>query len=327
MVSKTKYEISNQTIKKLFEKAKITDIVHISPLGAGEFNAVFCVKTKSKEYALKIAPTDEAPTMTYEKNMMETEVFWYEKMREHTSINVPKIYFTDYSKDLIPTNYFIMEKLPGETLDKMKLSKQEKQQSQAKLAEMVAQIHKVKGERFGYIQNGLHDNWYQAIRSMVIAILEDCSKKGKRSKKGELLLKHIDENKALLEKSECCMVNFDIWEPNIICKRENNSIKYSWIDPERGFWGDPIVDFVCLEMTNPLADKKISLKAYNEVADSPVSATKEEQIRYAIAQGYLGVLMEVERYFRYTPHHFGWWRNVFASKWLFASAFRGLKHD
>lgn len=84
MISKTKYKIENKEIEKIFRAAGIGGITGISPLGAGEYNAVFSVSTREKEYVLKIAPAQEAPVMTYEKDMMRAEVFWYRQMREHT---------------------------------------------------------------------------------------------------------------------------------------------------------------------------------------------------------------------------------------------------
>jgi len=325
MISKTKYKIDNAGIEKLFARANITGIEEISPLGAGEYNAVFHVKAHSKEYVIKIAPTDDVPVLSYEKNMMASEVFWYEQMREHTSIDVPEVYFTDFEKKIIPANYFIMERLAGQQLDKMEFSEKEKADSATQTAKMAAQIHKIKNDKFGYIQNGLYDNWYQAIKAMVYHIIRDCAEKGKKTVRGEKLLLFIDSHKAVLEKAECCMVNFDIWAPNILCRREDGSIKYAWIDPERSFWGDRTADFVCLEMTVPLADKKASLEAYNSVADKPIIVTKEEEIRYAVSQAYLGLIMEAEKYFRYTPFHFGWWRNVLVSKLLFKKSFEVLK--
>lgn len=321
MISRTKYKLDNQTISKLFQSAGIGEITEIAPLGAGEYNAVFSVKADGKEYALKIAPTDDIEILTYEKDMMASEVFWYKQMREHTDITLPEIYHIDYTREIIPANYFIMTKLAGKQLDKMDFSDIEKTESIAEMAKMAAKIHRIKNDKFGYLQNGLYDNWYLAIRAMVNALIKDCSLKGRKTKRGERLVELIDKYKAILEKAECSMVNFDIWAPNIICKREEGIIKYAWIDPERSFWGDCIVDFVCLEMFTPLESKKISLDAYNSVTDTHVHATDEEKIRYAVAQGYLGLIMEVEKYFRYTPFHFGWWRNVFASAWLFRSAF------
>lgn len=327
MISRTKYEIDNETIKKLFKAAGIDGVLEIAPLGSGEYNAVFSAKADGKEYALKIAPKDDVPILTYEKDMMSSEVFWYNQIKEHTSITVPEIYYTDFDKKIIPTNYFIMEKLQGQQLDKADLSKDEKADSVSEMSKMVAQIHKIKNDKFGYVQNELYDDWYQAIRAMSKNILNDCEKKGKKSKNGEKLLTYIDKHKDVLKKAECSMVNFDMCPPNIMCKRENDKIKYAWIDPERSFWGDRIFDFVLLEMMVPFANKKASFSAYNSIADKPVNATDEEKIRYAVALGYLALIMEVEKYFRYTKSNFGWWRNALASALFFKKSFEGLKNE
>lgn len=326
MISKTKYIINDATIKELFSAARIDGIIDISPLGAGEYNAVYGVKTHNKDYALKIAPANDIPILTYEKNMMLSEIYWYDKMKTHTSISVPQICHSDFTLKIIPVNYFIMEKLPGLHLDEMDFSETEKVESATITAKMAAMIHQVKNDKFGYIQNELYDSWYQAIRAMVKAVINDCVSIGKKTERGEKLLSLIDKHKAVLEKVECCMVNFDIWPANIICTREGRQLKYSWIDPERSFWGDRIFDFVCLEPGTPLADKKASITAYNTVTDKPIVICKDEQIRYAVALGYLALIMEVERYYRYTPSDLGWKRNVKSSAIFYSSAFNTLEN-
>ena len=52
MVSKTKFVIDDNKIKELFSKAGISKITKISPLGAGEYNAVFEVMA-DKSYVSK----------------------------------------------------------------------------------------------------------------------------------------------------------------------------------------------------------------------------------------------------------------------------------
>lgn len=324
MISRTKFSIDEKTIVRLFKKAKIGDVGNIKPLGAGEFNAVYSAEKGNKTYVIKLAPDDNAPTLIYEKNMMRSEVFWYEQMRKGTSIKVPEIYFSDFTRETIPTDYFIMEMLPGVTLDKAELTKEEKQNAEEMKACMTAQIHSVKNDKFGYIQNELYDNWYLAVKAMFENLLNDCRKKGKKSLRGEKMLGFIEKYKDILEKAECCMVNFDIWDPNIMCERKDGKIEYAWIDPERSFWGDRILDFSCLESMKPLKEKTISLAAYNRFADNPVNVSEDEIIRYAVAQGLMGLIMETEKYYRYTPHHFGWWRNVGGSMMFYKNAFSVL---
>ena len=100
--SKTKYEATLEEIKELFSFHKIGNVKSIAPLGNGEFNSAYKVMLDDgKSFALKIAPTEGATVLTYEKNMMESEVFWYKKMHENTDILCPKVYVADFSKSII----------------------------------------------------------------------------------------------------------------------------------------------------------------------------------------------------------------------------------
>lgn len=325
MISRTKLKVDEVTIQKMFEQAGIHGVSHIAPLGAGEYNAVYSAKANGKEYAIKISPEESIPILTYETNLLSSELFWYKKMKEMTDIPVPEIYYSDFSKTLLPANYFIMERVKGVQLDKMELTPEEKEAVSLEKAKILAAIHKIKNDQFGYVQNGLFDDWYQAIKSMTVAIIRDGQKKNHRSRRGERLLAYIEQYKPILQSVECSMINYDLWDPNLICSREKGKIKYTLIDPERSCWGDRIADFVCLEPMIALEDKKSSLKAYNSVAGQPILATKNEKIRYAVALGYLALILEVEKYYRYTPLHFGWWRNTIVSKMAFDHSLKDLK--
>lgn len=325
MVSKTKFVISDSKIKEIFHHFGIDNIKSISPLGSGEYNAVFEIKA-DKSYVLKLAPDSSIPVLTYEDKMMSSEVFWYDQIKRHTDIRVPDVYFTDYSKSIVPTEYFIMEKLDGEMRSTAKLGVNAVRES---TAFMLSQIHKIKNDRYGYIQNQLYDNWYDALCSMIQNLLTDAKRVGKRSASGEKLLKYAHKYKDILMKVECTMVNYDLWDANVICcKDKNGKTEYCWIDPERSFWGDRIFDFIYVD-NNPIfsfKSKQKSIEVYNRIADKPIEINRESEIRYAFAQGLIGVIQEVEKYYRYTPRHFGWWRNVICYKCIFKNAFEVLKN-
>ena len=324
MISRTKYEIDESSLLHLIAQAGISGVSAISPLGDGEFNAVFLASAPEQNYVVKIAPPEDASVMTYEKNMMQSEVFWYRMMREKTGIRVPAVYAADFGHTLLPVSYFIMEHLPGTPLNKAKLGAKDRAAVDAALAGMLAQMHAISGSRFGYEQCGLHDDWYQAITQIIMQTLDDCSRKNRRSRRGERLLRLIARHQSALEKAPCCMVNFDIWPANIIVRCEEGALRLAWIDPERSFWGDPMLDFVCFAFHKPLASITQILAAYNAAAHVPVSPTAEETVRFATGQGYLALIMEVEKYYRYTPLRFGWWRNVIACRLLYRAAFRVL---
>ena len=325
MISRTKYKIDETTILGLLAEAGISGVTSAFALGDGEFNAVFLAHAGEKRYVLKIAPQDSAPVMTYERDMMRSEVCWYSVMRKQTSIRVPEVLFSDFSRVLLPVPYFIMEYLPGEPLNKANLTPAEREAADAQLIAMTAQLHAIPSDRFGYLQNEQFDQWYDTIHAFVEQALTDCAQKKRRSRRGERLLRLIERNRAILEDVEGCMVNFDIWPANIIARRENGALSLAWIDPERSFWGDRMLDFVCFAVHRPLTAKVNVLAAYTAVAQTPVTLSSEEQIRFAIGQGYLALIMETEKYYRYSLFNFGWWRNVLACRLLYRAAFSALK--
>ena len=325
MRSRSKYELDSGTIIHLFERAGIGGAEKIAPLGAGEYNSVYSVDAAGRAYAIKIAPQEPAAVLTYEQQMMAQEVYYYDLMASRARIRVPRLYYSDFSRTEIPSDYFIMDRLQGKQLDQAELSDIQKKEAETKLAAMVAGMHSVTGEQFGYRQNGMHGNWHLALQAMVANLIKDCRRLGRRTRRGERLLETIAVHRQLLEPVECSLINFDIWPPNIFCDWENGELTLSWIDPERCLWGDRIADFVCLDFMNMSLDAKTAtIQAYNRASDEPVIIGDEERIRFAIMLGYLGLIMEVEKYARYTLLHYGYWRNVMVSRMLFSNCFAQL---
>ena len=165
--SKTKYQAAPEEICSLFESRGIGRVISTAHLGDGEFNAAYKVTCENgKDYVLKIAPPKDAAVLSYENNMMESEVYWYGLMKKYTDILCPEIYASDTSCKIIKSNCFIMEMMEGETLWKCDFSPEEAERVRAEKIGMLAKIHGIRNDRYGYIQSGLHDSWYEALRSM-----------------------------------------------------------------------------------------------------------------------------------------------------------------
>lgn len=323
MKSKTKYFIDEEKIKEIFSLAKLGDAINISELKAGEFNAAYFVATEDREYVLKIAPLNNKNTLTYEKDIMEREVAFYKCISEQTDVKTPYIYFHDDTKHIIPSNYFIMEKLCSIPLSDCKIEKVERDNAYSKIGEMVASLHNIKGKGFGYEQNGLQNNWYEAIKSMTENLINDCRKYNKKLKAGHKLLNYIETCKDILLKVEPTFTHFDIWDGNVFYENKNNEISLTLIDTERGFWGDSLGDFVSIEMFKDLKNKG-SIQSYNKTAKNPIQFTKEEQIRFNIMRAYLGLIVYTEKYARYKFLQSKYFINCNLSKYFIKTSFSAI---
>ena len=325
IISKTKYEASEAEIRELFSFHKLGNVVSTTALGNGEFNAVYkVVCDNGTTYALKIAPPAGAKVLSYEKNMMEAEVFWYSQMHEKTDILCPEVYVSDFSKGIIKSNCFIMEMMPGGPLWEMGLSDEGYASVQKQKIGMLTKIHRITNDGYGYIQTGLKSSWYEALKSMASRLVDDCKSLGHETPDGARFVCLIDKHQKLLETVPCRMVNFDLWDSNVLYNAETGKI--CWIDPERGFWGDPVADFIPLGYGQkvPLSAKQKELDIYNSMADEKILLTEETQIRYALAVCYLALIEEVEKYVRYEPDNPTYIRNTVDARAMYDMAFELL---
>ena len=323
--SKTKYEATDTEIKELFLAHRIGNVSKITPLGDGEFNAAYkATCDDGTSYVLKIAPPDDSKVLSYEKGMMESEVFWYKMMHEKTDILCPKVYVSDFSETILHSSCFIMELMEGEPLWAVNFTESENKQIQTKKIEMLTKIHRISNDKFGYRQAGLHDTWYLALRSMAENLVKDCKALGKETPDGEKFISYIDKHRKILEKVSCRMVNFDLWDSNILYNPKTAQI--CWIDPERGFWGDPVADFITLGSGQKtlLSQKQNELDIYNEMTKEKIQLTEENEIRYALLVCYLALIEEVEKYVRYETDHPNYIRNTADAREMYDIAFKVL---
>lgn len=323
VISRTKYPITEPQIRDIFAKAGLGPVSTIRTLGAGEFNAVFAVEAGERTYALKVAAPNTA-VQIYEQNMMESELAWYDLIQSHTDIRTPKIHYRDLSRTLIPTNYFIMEFLPGCQKDQLTLNENQQLLADQQLARMHAKIHRIPGPGFGYPQSGLKENWYEGLRHILENLREDARRAGYAMPRLDPVMAWLDVFRPILEAVPCRLISFDGWDPNFISIGEDSDHpEFAWIDPERCFWGDPVLDFVPLDIGHiHLDDKTAVLEAYNALAEFPILPDAKTRIRYGFGLSYLAAIMECERYYRYTPENPIWERNSQNADLFYNLAFR-----
>jgi len=332
MKSKTKFSIKYDIIVKIFEYAKLGKVLRAAPMSAGEFNAVYFIETDMKKYVLKIAPKSDTAILSFEKNMLPQEVAFYALIKKHTSMRVPKIYFLDFSKKLIDADYFIMEFVEGKMLQKACLNRTDKARVNELLMQFLAQLHSIKGNGFGYVQTGLCDTWHNALKNMIENLILDAKVFDKKLSDVYRLLDYVDKYKSVLENVPPCLVNFDLWNVNILYINNTfeNDFSLTLIDPERCFFGDPLGDFVARKALKPLDEKYDLFNAYyknfskNQCSIS-YGLTNDEKIRYYIMHGYLSLIMQTEKTYRYKKSQLKYHLTTLAARFFMRYALKGLQ--
>jgi aminoglycoside phosphotransferase (APT) family kinase protein len=297
MESKTKNKKTREQIEKMAERAfgGITLSAGedaVCELKEGWFNAAYNVRlANGREIILKIAPPDGAEILTYEKNIMVTEVDSMRMVRANPAIPVPEIYFFDQVRDLCDSDYFFMEKLTGDNLEHVKASLPPEIQTEIELSigAIIREINGFTGTYFGYEGNSdlRAENWKEAFLKIMDSVLEDGRRKNVDYGFGydeirAAILKHASSLEAVTMPQ---LVHWDAWNPNFFVKDGKIT---GIIDFERALWADPLMEaqFRLEGITN-------SMHGYGKI-----SFTREEEQRCYLYTLHLALIMNTECYYR-----------------------------
>ncbi|MEZ4627699.1 MAG: hypothetical protein R2912_06315 [Eubacteriales bacterium] len=287
MISRTKYQLDEATILQLFAKAGIANVRHAETSGRrGVQCGSYLAHADQQDYVAQGCPCGTAPVMRYEHNMMESEVFCMINC-ERTPLSACQRFMPPISRGNSSRAVFHYGIFTRRAVEQGQPYAGRAHKSTACPLLWAAQLHAISSERFGHVQNALFDNWYQAPPCVCPVTLENCAKKH-RSHRGERLLRLIEQHRAILEPVEGCMVNFDIWPANSIKGSEKRvAFAYAGSTRSAAFGVIRCLTSSVLQFHQPLSDKPDVIAAYNAAAKTSITLSKEEQIRFAIGQGYL----------------------------------------
>ena len=299
--NKMKQTISENTVSEIFEKHSLGEIAEIKEMSGGYFNSVLKVETVTGDkYIIKIAPGAKTEVLTYEQDLIKSEVYIYSLLESVTSVHFPEVYACNYEGGA-PYKYSIMEFLEGEMLNRIKLPSEQYKSVMHDLGKAMAEIHTITGkDGFGYTQNGLKPTWKEAYLSMVENVTADGKRKNAR-------IPYLKTIKEIIRKNECVLdtvktpslIHFDLWAGNIMIK---DGRLYGLIDCERAMFGDIMGEFISLDFASPfdLEKHKELIDGYNSFAKEKINFGRDEFIRLYLMKIYLGMIAYVEQYYRST---------------------------
>lgn len=300
MESKTKNRKTREQVAAMVERAfggttLTAGEEALSELKDGWFNAAYNVRlSDGREVILKIAPPQDAEVMTYEQDIMVTEVASMRMVAQNPAIPVPEIYYFDTARDLCDSAYFFMEKLTGDNLEHVKkdLPPEIQAQIDQRIGRIIREINGFTGTYFGYDGNSAlrGDTWKEAFIKIVESVLEDGLRKNAEygfsvDAIRAAILKHAPSLEAVTTPR---LVHWDAWDPNFFVKDGQVT---GILDFERVLWADPLMEAQFRALT--FGGVSESMKGYGKT-----TFTHEEDERCNLYTLHLGLVMKTECYYR-----------------------------
>lgn len=309
MISNTKTILDEKKLQEIIDFNYVdSKITNITELTDGWFKAIYVLELYhndlniTEEVVLKTGILKDKYVLSYEKDLMRTEVLVF-NLLENTIIPTPKILKTDFSNSIINCDYFIMEKLQGDSWNNLQaeITEQNQEKLLSEIATYTAAMHNIKGEYFGYIKDDKSyqfKDWKSAFINMLDMVSED-GKKANLKLPYDLVMNTLKPYFYLLDEIiEPSLVNFDMWTKNImLIKKYDEYIIDGIIDLERAFYGDPYADFISSNtICEDVSNNEIFKNAYSTVSKKEFTFTKNDELRLLMYTIYLFLIMGTEVY-------------------------------
>ncbi|MET0406665.1 MAG: hypothetical protein ABW123_29875, partial [Cystobacter sp.] len=101
MQSRTKVALERELVVLLVREVlgSTSAVRHIEELADGMFNAAYALELDGgTSVVLKVAPPPELPLLTYERDLLRTEVEFYERVQGVAHCPVPRVLAHDFSR-------------------------------------------------------------------------------------------------------------------------------------------------------------------------------------------------------------------------------------
>lgn len=292
-------------------------VISSEELTGGFFNTAYDLQLNDgRSVILKVAPALETETLSYEKDIMRTEVEALRLVRAAGGVPVPEVYSFDDSLQLIPCPYFFMEKVAGEPYSDVKgrLSDEQRASIEYEIGQYQRRINEIKGPAFGLFggdASGKGASWRDTFSEMMGNVLQDARRLNAVLPASELEIRQVLEHylPALDEVTQPRLIHWDLWNGNIFVQ---DGVIVSIIDWERALWGDVLQEYYFRHFENSEA----FYEGYGAAFDSP-----NEVLRKSVYDLYLDLIMVIECYSRQykDENHVRWAHANLAETWKLLS--------
>lgn len=332
MDSLTKKKLTAEEIERIARVVFGCGCKTYEELSEGWANSAYLLQLEDgREAVLKVAADSEEGRMRCERGLMRTETEVMRRIEQSGGVPLPHIYAYDDSRQTISSEYFLMERVKGETYDKARgeRSAEVRDAIDRELGGYFRRIHEIEGREFGYyLPNPANAPlWEDAFLALMRDVMQDGRDAGIELPMAyEELDAELERRRdALREVKTPRLVHWDSWPGNVFVRDERVE---GIIDFERALWADPLMEhgFGKFWETDAFergyADEDAALRNAAVAEDAARSAALPEgseasqKIRRALYALYLDLVMRVECHYRgFGPEHTEWARQNLQDGW------------
>ena len=290
-------------------------------LKGGTFNTCWHVALAGgEELVLKVAPPPALELLTYESELLRTEVDFYARAGG-CGVPVPSVLGADFTRRVCASDFFVMTRVAGRPLLAVRksLSRDAHARVRRELGRAAARLSSVsRTESFGYdppAARASRASWREAFEAMLGNLLADAVRWKVRLPRpaGEIEALVARAGPALDAVPAPRLVHFDLWDGNVFVDGDGGAPRLGGlIDGERAFWGDPLFEMASLALFDEIERDEALLRGYAEERGAALVFDDEARTRIALAQLYLYLIMWIEP----APRSFGWLKRVATRRYV-----------
>ncbi|HEX4197395.1 MAG TPA: aminoglycoside phosphotransferase family protein [Caulobacteraceae bacterium] len=305
-MSLTKVELSEAEIGDLVRQAFGTAarVASVRAATEGKYNAGYYLELAGSGPArsfLKVAPPPTLPVLTYEHDLMRTEIEVMRGLAKAGVQPVPAIQAVDLSRRRVDRDCLFMAWLDGPLFSKVgpSLDLADRVELRRQVGRIAGAAHRIGAPVFGYPgQPRLQaPTWPEAFGLMIAALLDDAVRFD------AVLPLPIDEIRVAFERASpllgeveaARLTHFDLWDSNVLVRQDADGWAVSGvIDWERAFYGDPLADVVSLTLFDSPPERAALLQGLSDGRGEAAEVSPEDERRLALYRAYLWLIMIVE---------------------------------
>jgi fructosamine-3-kinase len=232
--------------------------LRFTPVRTGKHNTSYWVDSDLGRFVLRIAPSDDAGFLFYERLMMRQEPELHALIRAKTTLPVAEVIGHDFDRLRIERDYVLMGALPGVPISDVPGITQAKfDRALRQVGAYLRQLHALTAveclgiEAYGYLGGYRpmepQSTWAVAFHVMWNKLLDDVVACGSYTPNEAQIMRDLLER--YMERFDRPVVphllHMDVWSQNILIDEIGNVT--GLVDFDRALWGDVEIEFAVLD--------------------------------------------------------------------------------